>query len=156
MLKRSNAIWDLTAIPLDAPLTLKLTINIQVGASAKSMSLTNLDSLVTVLQLKRLIEPLAYNMYLDYIKSPNNAVTTFYQQVKSPVIQSPTSDYGSESGIEVDDATLMQGNVENFLHAMILQADGKQVTDAQRLYELKLKKFDTVTCTVDLTQLIQQ
>ncbi|KAI3653331.1 hypothetical protein MP228_001278 [Amoeboaphelidium protococcarum] len=190
VLRRSNAVWDLTQIPSDTFLFVDINVEISLAANddsvtpsttdcqllecsdnnakPKVMQLREIDTMQSVRQLKKLIEPLAYHMYLQRME-PENVTTgrnvDYYAHVKSPTAdqaQSPVSDYHSEDGqsptalhdgINVRHTALESGRSDSFMDCMKIQFNGQVMQDSDRLFQFKLAKSCNITCHVEVDKL---
>jgi hypothetical protein len=158
-LKRSFAVQDLTSIPADTPLdtTIELSIRYKTADSRleaviqkqETAKLTiEIDSFAPIIELKRRIEPFAYQQYIRMIETPENLTKNislrrnidYYARVKSPTFGSPVSptsassedsDYKSEDGLDenVDTNAMRFANSKDyFLQALELTVDEQYAT----------------------------
>lgn len=124
------------------------------------------DSLGQVREIKHRVEPLAYNIYISALEtgltlqqSRQFRNTRYYAHVKSPSIESPTSDYGSEEGDDIGERDGNQegrvtGRSDQFLKACKLVFDGIVMDETEPLYKYRVPQGSVLSCQVDVSKLI--
>jgi hypothetical protein len=181
-LKRSFGVKDLTKVPLETHLqtTLNVTIAFDTqntshgtttyGAATKSATMTmTVDSFMPFIKVKKLLEPKAYNLYINLME-PESGEThgriqaktskrniDYFARSSSPIL-SPASDIShnsTSSGYASEDeyqGTVFPNDKSFFLSALRLESQG-EVLNGQ-VYEHFTTGTGDLTCYIELDKLI--
>lgn len=177
-MKKSKCVADLTRIPPDTLLTARIMFQFECrsetydissfNTNATLQTLIEIDSFSRIRELKSLIEPHAYALYIQYARELEKALDRpmrFFTTSRSPNT-SPLSDYHSEpaSPTRMNDH-IYDDSTNSFLEALELTVvrlnneETEIVVDDDDLcvyeYQMSTSRQATVLCRINLGSLIE-
>lgn len=169
MLKRSYRVSDLSTIPGETPTDASAMVTFSLSGIGQSsiLELKSFDPCMTVRQMKRKLEPFAYQLYIksaehsdmsqEYKQQARNV--HYYARTSSPTMQSPSSDYESENEVGLSGHQFLAGT-DLFLNSMklsIVKGDANEVSmksDLEHIYTYNFKQDDKIKCIIDTSKLV--